>query len=129
MEFAPDFVVVKAIRLDEKPTEFIPFIKLDSYNIQTIFDSNNSVQISSQIYTEILQLLTIVHETFNIEYDSNYYRLRFEYPDDTKVPPSIPIPLMILSFTISIISVIATILVIIIVIVNVLRIIRRAGIL
>ena len=37
-EIAPEFVV-KAIMLDEKPTEFILFNILDSYGIQSIFNS------------------------------------------------------------------------------------------
>ena len=118
----------EAIRLDDKTTEFIPFTKLDSYNIQTIFDSNTSVQINYQKYTEINQLIRL-YDTYNVEYHSNYYRLQFDFVDDTGGPPSIPIGFMILSHAISIILLIATILVIIIVIINVLRIIRRAGIL
>ena len=127
LEFAPKFVI-KAIRLDEKPTKIIPFNRLDSYGIQTIFDSTNGVQISYQIYTEMRQLITI-YDTDNVEYGSNYYRLKFDFPDKTEGPRSIPIPLMIISFVFSLLSLIAIIIIAIILIVNALKIIRRAGIL
>ena len=127
LEFAPEFVV-EAIRLDEKPTKFIPFNRLDSYGIQTIFDLTNGVQISYQIYTEMHQLITI-YDTYNVEYGSNYYRLQFDFLNNTEGPRSIPIPLMIISFVFSLISLIAIIMIVIIVIVNALKIIRRAGIL
>lgn len=126
-EFAPEFFV-KAIKLDEKPTEFILFNTLDSYGIKAIFNSTTGVQISFQIHNEIRQLLSL-YDTYNIEYEGNYYRLQFDISSNTGSPTSIPIPLMILSFAISIISLIATILIIIIIIVNALRIIRRAGLL
>ena len=125
-EFGPEFVV-KTIRLDEKPTEFILFNVLDSYGIQTIFDSTTGVPISYPVYTEIRQIINL-HETYNVEYESNYYRLQFEFPDDPQDPPRISISIIILSYLISIISLIATILIIIILIVNAFRIIRRAGV-
>lgn len=126
-EIAPEFVV-KAIMLDEKPTEFILFNILDSYGIQSIFNSTKGVQISFQIHNEIRQLLSL-YDTYNIEYEGNYYRLQFDISGNTGSPPSIPVPLIIFSFAISIISLIAIILIIIIIIVNALRIIRRAGLL
>lgn len=126
-EFAPEFVV-KAIRLDEKPTKFISFKVIDSYGIHTIFDSTTDVPISYPVYTEIRQIINL-YETYNVEYEENYYRLQFEFPDDSQDPPRISISIIIFSYAISIISLISTILIIIILIVNAFRIIRRAGLL
>ena len=126
-EIRPDFAI-KANKLDEKPTKFIPFNRLDSYNIETIFDSSSNVQISYQVYTEINQLINI-YDTHNVEYNGSYYRIEFDFVVDIKVPPTLPTPIIILFWGISIISLIAITLLIIIVIVNVLRLIRRAGIL
>jgi len=126
-EFGPDWIV-KAIELDQKPIEFIPFSKLDSYDIQTIFNSSTGVQISFKVHNEIRNLLSN-HETYNVEYGNDYYILQFTIANGTETPTGNPIPLIVLSSVISIISIIAIIFLSIIILVNALKILRRAGIL
>jgi len=128
LEFGPDYIV-KAIMLDEKPKEFIPFSRLEAYGIQNVFNSSTGVVISFKVFWEINELISS-YDTSNVEYGINYYRLRFDFVGDTDVVQSnIPISLIVLSYAISSIWLIAVILLLIIVIINLLRILRRAGVL
>lgn len=127
-ELGPDRVV-EAIRLDGKPREFIPFSKLDSYNIQTIFNSSTGVEISSKVYYEIWELIRS-YDTQNVEYGDDYYRLQFNFVGDTdEVQHSVPLALIILSSVIFLILAIAGILLFTIVLINIVKILRRSGVL
>ena len=76
-EFYPEYLV-EAIELDEKPTEYIPYIMLEPYGIQSIFTSNISLKISYNVFIGINNLMENYPNDV-VEYDNQYYRLRYDF--------------------------------------------------
>ena len=106
------------------PTESIPFSRLESYGIQTIFDSGNGAIISSKDMFEIFELMDI-YDAQIVKYNDNYYRLQFDFGGDG-VSPIIPLPFIVLSWLISLIILISVLLILIIMIIKILNVLGRA---
>ena len=69
---------ISATKLDEKPTSYFPFSKLEPYNIQSIFETNSSVEVDSKVFTDISNVLN-TYQSGNVEYNSNYFELNFMF--------------------------------------------------
>jgi hypothetical protein len=114
-EFAPSHNI-EAIELDDKPTEFIPYIFLEPYGIQEVFDENSSLKISYVVFLEINKLIKN-YDTRNVQFGSNYYRLYFSFVDETEgVAPETPWSFLLLPYVTFFIFLISGILIVIILI-------------
>jgi hypothetical protein len=114
-EFTPDYNI-EAFELDEKPFEVIPYIILEPYGIQAIFNENSSVKISLVVFLEINELIKI-YDTHNVQYGSNYYRLNFNFVGETDRVASWSF--LLLPYFIFIISLISGVLIVVILIVKI----------
>jgi len=110
--------------VDYIPTESSPFSRLESYGIQTIFDSGTGAIISFKDMFEIFELMDIYDAQF-VKYNDNYYRLQFDIGGDG-VSPIIPLPFIALSWLISLIIIISVLLILIIMIIKILNVLGRA---
>ena len=122
-EFLPDFLVT-AEQWDYLPSEYVPFSVLDSFDIERVFNSSDGFLVSTNAFFEIGKI-TANYGTSIVKYNEDYYRLRFDVPDEG-VPYNIPLQYVILSFAISLISLIMIILIMIILLINILKIVGRA---
>ena len=122
-EFYPNRIV-EAIQIDYIPTESIPFSRLESYDIRTIFDSGTGAIISFKDRFEIFELMDIYDGPF-VKYNDNYYRLQFDIAGEG-VSPIIPLPFIALTWLVSLIIIISVLLISIIIIIKILNILGRA---
>ena len=65
---------ISATKLDEKSTSYFSFSELEPYNVQSIFENNRDVEIDSEVFTDISNVI-FAYQTENVEYTNNYYEL------------------------------------------------------
>ena len=117
-EFYPDYHV-EAIEIDEKPIEYIPYIILEPYGIQSIFTSNISLKISYNVFIGINELMENYPNDV-VEYDNQYYKLRYDFHvDDTNRNEHFGFALILVSFVSSILFIISVLLLMLILVIKI----------
>ena len=85
---------VETTKVDGVPEKYFSYNKLDQYAIQQIFNHDQYLIISSEVFSEILEIQNNF-ETNNVEYSNEYYQLHLS------IGRFSPIPLFFFSFTFS----------------------------